>query len=108
MEMTVACLTVTRHFAILTEMPNFDKKHAMNSADNLRNSIIDKLLTISNKDYLAALYQLVEKSTAGSDVVKLSEEQMLMLEMSDKDIENGKLISQDQLDKKDLQSIKEL
>ena len=89
-------------------MPNFDKKHAMNSADNLRNSIIDKLLTISNKDYLLALYQLEEKSTAGSDVVKLSEEQMLMLEMSDKDIENGKLISQDQLDKKDLQWIKEL
>ena len=89
-------------------MPNFDKKHAMNSADNLRNSIIDELLTISNKDYLLALYQLEEKSTAGSDVVKLSEEQMLMLEMSDKDIENGKLISQDQLDKKDLQSIIEL
>ena len=80
----------------------------MNRADILRNNIIDKLLTISNKDYLAALYQLIEKSSVDNDVVKLSEEQILMLQLSDKDIEAGKLISQDDLDKSDMQWLKEL
>ena len=34
----------------------------MDSVDILRDSIIDKLLTISNKDYLKALCKLVEKA----------------------------------------------
>jgi hypothetical protein len=80
----------------------------MNRADILRNNIIDKLLTISNKDYLSALYQLVENSSVDNDIVKLSDEQILMLNLSDKDIEAGKLISQDDLDKRDLQWLKGL
>jgi hypothetical protein len=75
----------------------------MDSSDILRNSIIDKLLTITNKDYLSALYQLVNSSSVSPDTVKLTEEQILMLQLSDLDIKNGRLISQDQLDKADLQ-----
>lgn len=78
----------------------------MATADNIRNSIIDKLLTISNKDYLTALYKLVEKSSVDKDSIKLSEEQILMLKLSDNDIKNGKLISEKQLDKEDLQWLK--
>jgi hypothetical protein len=78
----------------------------MATADNLRNSIIDKLLTISNKDYLFALYQLVEKSAVDKDTIKLSQEQILMLELSEKDIKQRRLISQEQLDKDDLQWLK--
>ncbi len=80
----------------------------MNSTDTLRNSIIDKLLSISNKDYLTALYKLVEKSSVDNEVVKLTDEQTLMLRLSDKDIKKGKLISQTHLDKADLQWLKEL
>lgn len=80
----------------------------MNRVDTLRNSIIDKLLTISNKDYLTALYKLVENSSVDNNIVKLSEEQTLMLQLSDKDIRNNKLISQEELDKSDLQWLKEL
>jgi len=80
----------------------------MATIDSLRNNIIDKLLTISNKDYLAALYQLVEKSKVDNDIVKLTEEQTLMLQLSDKDILKEKLISQEQLDKRDLKWLKEL
>ena len=75
----------------------------MNPSDILRNNIIDKLLTITNKDYLSALYQLIEKSSVDTDVVKLSEEQIIMLQLSDIDIEEGNLISQAELDKRDLQ-----
>lgn len=80
----------------------------MSTTDTLRNNIIDKLLTISNKDYLSALYQLVKTSSVDKDVVKLTEEQILMLQLSDKDIKNGKLISQSQLDKDDLKWLKGL
>lgn len=80
----------------------------METTDILRNNIIDKLLTISDEDDLSAIYQLVERSSSDNDTVKLTQEQILMLQLSDKDILNGKLISQDQLDKEDLQWVKEL
>jgi hypothetical protein len=75
----------------------------MDNTDILRNNIIDKLLTITNKDYLAALYQLVNASSVNPDRVNLTGEQILMLQLSDQDIKNGKLITQTQLDQDDLQ-----
>ncbi len=73
-----------------------------------RNNIIDKLLTINNKDYLFALYKLVNKSSADNDSMKLTKEQILMLHLSDEDIESGNLISHDQLVKDDLKWLKEM
>jgi hypothetical protein len=78
------------------------------TTDNIRNSIIDKLLTISNKDYLSALYQLIDKSSVDSDLIKLSKEQILMLKLSDKDIAANRLIPQEQLDKNDIEWLKQL
>ena len=100
-------MKVEHYFENLGVFTNFKEKKKMNRTDTLRNNIIDKLLTISNNDYLAALYQLVEKSSVDSDIVKLSQEQILMLQLSDMDIEEGKLISQEALDKNDLQWLKE-
>jgi len=93
--------------AHLNGLTNFEKNKIMNRVDILRNNIIDKLLTISNKDYLTALYKLLESSSVDNDIVKLSDEQILMLQLSDNDIKNGKLISQDELDKSDLKWLKE-
>ncbi len=64
----------------------------MATIDTLRNILIDKLLTISNKEYLLALNQLIEKSIVDDDTVKFTEEQILMLQLSDNDIKTGKLI----------------
>ncbi|MDR3693325.1 hypothetical protein [Mucilaginibacter sp.] len=75
----------------------------MATVDTLRNNLIDKLLTISNKEYLLALNKLVENSTIDNETVKLTGEQILMLQLSDKDIETGKLISQEELDNNDLE-----
>jgi hypothetical protein len=75
----------------------------MATADTLRNELIDKLLTISNKEYLQALNKLIENGNATKGAVKLTDEQILMLQLSDNDIESGKLISQEQLDKSDLE-----
>jgi hypothetical protein len=79
----------------------------MSTTDLIRNNIIDKLLTISNEEYLSALYQLVNSSSVGQDAIQLSEEQVIMLQLSDEDIVNGKLITQYQLDKDDLQWLSE-
>jgi len=78
----------------------------MDSTDILRNNIIDKLLTITNKDYLSALYKLINVNSADKNTVALTDEQVLMLQLSDKDIKEGKLISQNQLNKTDLQWLK--
>ena len=80
----------------------------MAQVDNLRNGLIEKLLTISNIDYLKALNELVRNSKLEKNKVSLTEEQVLMLKLSDKDIKQGRLISQQQLDKEDLLWLKEL
>jgi hypothetical protein len=78
----------------------------MPTVDNLRDSIIDQLLSISNEEYLSALHHLVEKTAANNDVVQLSESQVSMLRLSEKDIADGKLITQEDLDKIDLAWLK--
>lgn len=79
----------------------------MDTTDILRNNIIDKLLTIDNKDYLSALYELVNSSSVSQDTVKLTDEQILMLKLSNLDIKNENIISQDQLDNDDLKWLSE-
>jgi len=78
----------------------------MATIDTLRDNLIDKLLAISSKEYLIALNQLVERSDIANEPVKLTEQQIALLKLSDKDIEAGRLISQEQLDKNDLASLK--
>ncbi len=80
----------------------------MTAADNIRNSIIDKLLTISNKEYLSALHKLVSTSKVGDEIIQLSEAQILMLNMSEDDIKNNRIVSQDELDNLDLEWLKSL
>lgn len=75
----------------------------MAQIDAIRNGIIDKLLAISDKDYLMALLRLVDNSAVQDDKIKLTKEQKLMLELSENDIENGRTISQRDLDKSDLE-----
>ena len=79
----------------------------MAQVDVIRNGIIDKLLAISDKEYLIALLRLVDNSAVQGEKIKLTKEQKLMLELSENDIQNSRIISQDDLDKKDLQWLKE-
>lgn len=80
----------------------------MTAADKIRNNIIDKLLTISDMEYLEALYSLVNKRGVDNNVIKLSGAQIQMLNMSEDDLRTGRLISQDELDKADLEWLKGL
>jgi hypothetical protein len=74
----------------------------MSQADIIRNGLIDKLLAISDKEYLLALSRLVESSAVNNEKIKFTPDQLLMLKMSENDISNGRVISQEELDKSDL------
>jgi len=84
----------------------FNSIKVVKTTDNFRNRIIDKLLTINNREYLSALYKIIESGSPDSDVVELSEEQLLMIQMSDDDIKNNRLISYKELGNKDLEWLK--
>lgn len=78
----------------------------MTSADNIRNNIIDKLLTISNKEYLNALYNLVNSNKLDAEIIQLSAAQIQLLNLSDEDIKNNRIVSQEDLDQQDLEWLK--
>ncbi len=75
----------------------------MATVDKIRSQLIDKILAIKNKDFLEALDKLVASSSSSSDLVELSAERKEMLEMSDDDIESGRLISQEAMNKRNLE-----
>ncbi len=79
----------------------------MTSTEILRNSIIDELLAISDKSFLQSLYKQLTETEWQQDKIELSESQTLMLNMSEDDIENNRVISQEDLDKLDLEWLKE-
>lgn len=80
----------------------------MATVDKIRSGLIDKILTIRNKDFLLALDNLISLSSANSEIVELTAEQKEMLEMSETDIKNGRLISQEAMDKRNLEWLNEL
>ena len=75
----------------------------MATVDKIRTGLIDKILSINNKDFLEALDKLISSSKSESEIVELTNEQKAMLEMSEKDIKMGKLISQDAMNKRNLE-----
>jgi len=80
----------------------------MNQTDIIRNSIIDKLITISNRDYLKAIYKIVDNSSVVADKIHLSAEQKIMLQLSENDIKENRIISETEMNKSDLKWLKEL
>jgi hypothetical protein len=74
----------------------------MATIDKIRNRVIDKILSIRNKEFLETLDKLISSNESESDIVKLSVEQKKMLQMSEEDIENGRLVSQEEMDKRNL------
>ena len=75
----------------------------MATVDKIRSELIDKILSIKNKDFLVALDNLISSSATDNEIVELTAEQKEMLEMSEADIENGRLISQEAMDKRNLE-----
>ena len=66
----------------------------MQTIEAIREGLIAKLMGIKDREYLLALNKLVSTSEEVEEV--LDEDQLAMLEMSMKDIEEGKRISQEE------------
>ena len=77
----------------------------MATIDKIRNNLIDKIIWIRDKEFLEALDKLVSSST--SSIVELTEEQKEMLQLSEADIKYGRLISQDEMNKRNLEWLNE-
>ncbi len=69
------------------------KRIKMQTVDHIRNDLIDRIMTITNKDFLIALNNLLSVSETETQVIALTKEQELMLKMSDVDIKEGRTIS---------------
>ncbi len=72
----------------------------MMTIEKIRTDLIDKIRLINDKDFLEALDKLISSSKSESEIVALTKEQKIMLEMSENDIKEGKLISQDAMNKR--------
>ncbi|MEL6561498.1 MAG: hypothetical protein AAFQ94_25135 [Bacteroidota bacterium] len=73
----------------------------MEKIDNIGNKLIDKILATKNVELLNAIDQIFTSTNAEEEVISLHPAQVKMLEMSEKDIENGNLLSEEELDTMD-------
>ncbi len=69
----------------------------MTTVDHIRNNLINRILTITDKDFLVALNNLISVSSTVKEEIPLTKEQELMLQMSEDDILAGRIISQNDL-----------
>lgn len=72
----------------------------MATIEQVRSSIINKLNAIENKSFLVALENLIPSNAFEKDMVELSREQLLMLEMSEQDIQQGRTVTNEAMHKK--------
>ena len=71
----------------------------MTHIEEIRQSIIDKLLAINSEELLSALNKILESNP--EDAFQLTKEQKDMLQISKDDIANGRIIPQSEVDKID-------
>lgn len=75
----------------------------MESIEKIQQELIGKILTIKNKGFLEALNKLIASTEEKSSKTILTESQREMLELSEMDIKNGDLISQEAMNKRNLE-----
>ncbi|PCI33319.1 MAG: hypothetical protein COB60_07815 [Flavobacteriaceae bacterium] len=73
----------------------------MTHIEEIRQSIIDKILSIKNEDLLSAYNKILTSTKDSTKFLSLTKEQTELLKMSDIDIENENLVSQSEIDKMD-------
>ena len=75
----------------------------MATTNEIRNRLIESLMAINDLEYLKALEGIIKSSNIGRSTIPLTEEQKIMLAMSDEDINKGRVIDQETLNKKELE-----
>ncbi len=72
----------------------------MTSIERIKQELIDTIMVSKNEKLLEAVSQIFASSDSAGKP-QLDSYQIEMLEMSEKDIQNGDIISEDDLDKSD-------
>ena len=78
----------------------------MISTNDIRNKVIDQIMAIKDADFLRALSDMIERAHVQENAVQLTEEQKLMLAMSEEDIKEGRTIDQLTLNERELEWLK--
>ena len=78
----------------------------MISTNDIRNKIIDQLMAIKDAEFLRALSDMIDRSDLQGNAIQLTEEQKIMLAMSEEDIEAGRTIDQVTLNERELEWLK--
>jgi hypothetical protein len=73
----------------------------MATIEKLRTELIDNILAIKSKDMLMDLSNYISIQNQSTEPRKFSKYQKLMLEMSEDDIKNGRVYTEDEVDKMD-------
>ncbi len=69
----------------------------MSSLDTIKSQLIDRIMVTRNEGLLAAIAKIFE-STQADEKLALSPEQIELLMMSERDIAQGNLIAEDDMD----------
>ncbi|HRH70784.1 MAG TPA: hypothetical protein PLB89_14880 [Flavobacteriales bacterium] len=69
----------------------------MSSLDTIKSQLIDRIMVTRNEGLLAAIAKIFE-STQADEKLELSAEQIELLMMSERDIEQGNVIAEDDMD----------
>ena len=78
----------------------FTKTNSMNALENIKNSLIDRILATKNERLLQAIKSIFD-STQTDDTISLTSEQIEMLLLSEQDIQTENFISESDLNKRD-------
>jgi len=76
------------------------KRNIMTALENIKNSLIDKILATKNEKLLEAIDRIFT-STQIDEIISLSSEQIEMLSISERDIQTGNFITESDLNKRD-------
>jgi archaellum component FlaF (FlaF/FlaG flagellin family) len=68
----------------------------MTALENIKNGLIDRILATKNEKLLQAITTIFE-STQEDELIDFTPEQLKMLAMSEDDIANGRIVSEDDL-----------
>lgn len=72
----------------------------MSGLDTIKNNLIDRILATKNEQLLTAISNIFE-STQTNDIISLSSSQIEMLQMSERDIDSGNIVSNEELEQLD-------
>ena len=75
----------------------------MTTVEQIRNGLIEKILSIDDEKVLKALDQLVSSTSSELEIIELTDAQKRMLEMSGEDIQHGRLISQEAMNERNVE-----